>query len=98
MYWACEAEAAGAPQIPALAFSLAMLARLGPLLAFALDLEIPALALAVDQREPKASPEDLLAVLAAGLLEVVEAAGEEREGLAAWEENGWAAPVETEVK
>jgi hypothetical protein len=60
-----------------------MLAKLGPLLALALALEIPALALAVDQREPKASPEDLLAVLAAGLLAAVEAAGEEREGLAA---------------
>lgn len=75
-----------------------MLARLGPLLALALDLEIPALALALDHREPKASPEDLLAVLAVGLLATVEAAGEEMEGLAAWEETGWAAPVETEVK
>jgi hypothetical protein len=75
-----------------------MLAKLGPLFAFALDLEIPALALAVDHREPNASPEGLPAVLAAGLLAAVEAAGEEREGLAAWEENGWAAPIETEVK
>ena len=77
---------------------MAMLAKLGPLFALALALEIPALALALDQREPKASPEDLLAVVAAGLLAAVEAAGEEREGLAAWEENGWAAPTETEVK
>ena len=65
-------DEAGAPQIPALAFSLAMLARFGPLLAAALDLEIPAVALAEDQRDPKASPEDLDAVLAAGLLPVAE--------------------------
>lgn len=46
-----------APQIPALAFSLAMLARFGPgWFAFdALGFLTPALA--VDQREPKASPE-----------------------------------------
>jgi hypothetical protein len=52
-------DEAGAPQIPALAFSLAILARLGPLLAFADDFWMPALALAVDQRDPKASPDDL---------------------------------------
>lgn len=51
--------------MPALAFSLAMLARLGPLLTDE-DFWMPALALALDQSEPKASPpEDLDA---AGLL------------------------------
>lgn len=50
--------------MPALAFSLAMLARLGPLLTDE-DFWMPALALAVDQSEPKASPEDLAG---AGLL------------------------------
>lgn len=46
-------------QIPALAFSFAMLARFGP--GFVADeapsaFLMPAVALAVDQREPKASP------------------------------------------
>lgn len=72
-----------------------MLARLGPLFAFALALLIPALALAVDQREPKASPDDLAAgLLAAGALE------EEMEDVAACEKGceGWLVLVETEVK
>lgn len=57
---------AGAPQIPALAFSRAMLLRLGPLFAPVFVFWIPALALAFDHSEPKASPEGFLAVNAAG--------------------------------
>lgn len=102
--WGCEGAGeavleAGAPQIPALAFSLAILARLGPLLAPALALAIPALALAEDQRDPKASPEGLEALLAAGLLPVAEGVTPEEaeEGLAC-EANGCGEPVETEVK
>jgi hypothetical protein len=45
-----------APQMPALAFSLAMLARFGPLGAPPV-FWIPALALALDQSDPKASPD-----------------------------------------
>lgn len=47
--------------MPALAFSLAMLARLGPLDAVEDDFWIPALALAEDQMDPKASPDGLAA-------------------------------------
>ena len=72
-------EGAGAPQMPALAFSLAMLARLGPLFVPVLDFWMPALALAVDHNEPKASPEDFLAAAEAGLLAVLE--GEAREDM-----------------
>ena len=43
------------PQIPASLFALAMLARSGPLLAVAPLFGTPAEALAVDQRDPKAS-------------------------------------------
>lgn len=89
-------EEAGAPQMPALAFSLAILARLGPLLALALDLEMPALALAVDQSEPKASPEGL--AVAAGLFAAAGPAGEETDGLLLCEANGCGELVETEVK
>jgi hypothetical protein len=62
------------------------------LFAFALDLLIPALALAVDQREPKASPDGLAAGLLAGALL------EEMEDVAVCEKGceGWF--VETEVK
>ena len=88
---------AGAPQIPALAFSLAMLLRLGPLLALELDLVIPALALADDQSEPKASPEGLDAELA-GLFEAMEVAGDEMDGLLPCEGNCCGELVETEVK
>ena len=45
------------PQIPALDFSLAILAKFGPLFAEA-DFWIPAFALAEDHREPNASPPD----------------------------------------
>ena len=62
-------EGAAAPQIPALAFSLAMLAKFGPLDAFEAGFWIPALALALDQRDPKASPDDLEV---AGLIPVEE--------------------------
>lgn len=63
--------------MPALAFSLAMLARLGPLLAVDEDFWIPAVALALDHREPKASPpEDLDA---AGLAAVEGAVAELKE-------------------
>lgn len=92
-------EDAGAPQIPALAFSLAMLARLGPLLAVELDLAIPALALAEDQIEPKASPEGFLAVELTGLFAAMEGVlVEEMEDVAPCEEKGCAVLVETEVK
>lgn len=92
-------EDAGAPQIPALAFSLAMLARLGPLFAFELDFEMPALALAEDQSEPNASPLDFLAVEAAGLFVAVEgAAVDEMEDVAPCDDKGCAGAVATEVK
>jgi len=78
------AALAGAPQIPALAFSLAMLARLGPLLAPVFDFWIPALALAVDHSEPKASPEGFLAAGAAGF--AVGDVTDDRDGDAAWED------------
>jgi hypothetical protein len=79
-----ELEGAGAPQMPALAFSLAMLARLGPLFEPVLDFWMPALALAVDHSEPKASPEGFLAAAEAGLLDVLDGeATEDIEGLAA---------------
>jgi hypothetical protein len=84
--------------MPALAFSLAILARLGPLLAPALDLAIPALALAVDQREPKASPEGLEAVLAAGLLLAAEGVTPEEMDGVTCEANDCEEPVATEVK
>jgi hypothetical protein len=79
-----------------------MLARLGPLFVPVLDFWIPALALAVDQSEPKASPEDFLGAWVAGLLAVaVGEAAEDREGVEAWEnEPGcccWLL-LETEVK
>lgn len=58
---------------------------------------MPALALAEDQREPKASPEGFLAaVLAAGLLAVTGEAVEETEDVAACEKG--AGLVLTEVK
>lgn len=83
--------------MPALAFSLAMLARLGPLLVFAVDL-IPALALADDQSEPKASPEGFLGADAAGLFAPAEGvAVEEMEDVVPCE-CGCAVPVATEVK
>lgn len=81
--------------MPALAFSLAMLARLGPLLALALDLEMPALALAVDQSEPKASPEGLAAE--AGLLAAVGPVEEEMDVVLPCE-SVCGELVETEVK
>ena len=84
-----------APQMPALAFSLAILARFGPAAPGVEVFLIPAPALAVDQREPKASPlaaEDL----AAGL--VLKEGVDEREGLdaEAGEAVDWGAG--TEVK
>lgn len=96
-------DGAGAPQIPALAFSLAILARLGPLFALMDVFWIPALALAVDQSDPNASPDDLPA---AGLVPVDEAlraeVKEEVEGMPGrWLEvvvAGCCAAVETEVK
>lgn len=57
--------------MPALAFSLAMLAKLGPLLALEDDFCSPALALAVDHKDPNASPEDLDAAGFAPTEEVV---------------------------
>lgn len=75
-------EGAGAPQMPALAFSLAMLARLGPLFVPVLDFWMPALALAVDHSEPKASPEGFFAAAEAGLFAVVGEATEDMEGVA----------------
>ena len=64
------AGAAVAPQMPALAFSLAILARLGPWLPGVVVFLMPAPALAVDQRDPKTSPplaadEDLVVLVAA---------------------------------
>jgi len=44
------------PQMPASLLALAMLARSGPLLALVVLVCTPALAVAVDQSEPKASP------------------------------------------
>lgn len=61
--------------MPALAFSLAMLARLGPLFAFAFDFCSPALALALDHRDPKTSPFedfDAAGLAAAGELDVAD--------------------------
>ena len=85
--------------MPALAFSLAMLARLGPLFAFALDFWMPALALAEDQREPKASPLGFLAVEAAGLFTVADGAvADEMEDVAPCDEKGCVLVVATEVK
>ena len=85
--------------MPALAFSFAMLARLGPLFAFELDFEMPALALAEDQSEPKASSEGFLAVEAGGLFAAaVGAAVEEMEDVAPCDESGCAVLVATEVK
>jgi hypothetical protein len=50
---------------------------------------MPALALAEDQREPNASPDDFLAaVLAAGLFAVTGEAVDEMEDVAACEEKG----------
>ena len=75
--WPTEGEgedpAAGAPQIPALAFSLAILARFGPLPAGELDFWIPALALADDHSDPKTSPPPPAGLAAAGLLPAEEA-------------------------
>ena len=72
-------EAAGAPQIPALAFSLAILAKFGPWLGVA-GFWIPAPALALDQREPNASPppDFLAAEMEVGL--AVEAVPEPKDG------------------
>ena len=51
-----EAEANdAAPQIPSLNFCFAILSRFGPLLLFASFFWMPALALAVDHSDPKAS-------------------------------------------
>jgi len=58
-------DAAGAPQIPAVAFCFCMAARLGPELPEVGVILMPALALAVDHKDPKASPPDAEA-LAAG--------------------------------
>ena len=66
-------EGAGVPQMPPVAFSLAMLARLGPLFVPVLVFWMPALALAVDHNEPKTSPEGFLAAAEAGLFAVGEA-------------------------
>lgn len=98
-------EGAGVPQMPALARSLAMLARLGPLFTGVEAFWIPALALAADQSEPKASPpEDLDADglwLAAAELEVVDEKEEVEvnPGLLVAEERGWEVVrvAETEV-
>lgn len=60
------------PQIPALDFSLAILAKLGPLEALGEDFWIPAPALAALHREPNASPPGLDA--AADLLDAGAAA------------------------
>ena len=76
-----------------------MLARLGPLLAFELGLLIPALALAEDQIEPKASPEDFLTVELVGLFaEMGGVLVEEMEGVVPCEARGCAVFTETEVK
>lgn len=83
-----------APQMPALAFSFAMLARLGPWLLGVGAFLMPALA--EFQIEPKASPpEEAGFVVEAGLLVAA------REGLFAeseFVEAGWLAATETEVK
>lgn len=97
-------EAAGAPQIPALVFSFAILAKLGPCLAVELDFWIPAPALAEDQREPNASPP--LAFLGAAEIEVglpVVAAAELKTvdcgfGALAVAERGWVWGTWTDVK
>lgn len=76
-----------APQMPWLAFSLAMLARFGPEFPDVLDFVLmPAEVLAVDQRELKASPDGLAL---AGLLEILLPKDwvDVSEGL------GWDAPV-----
>jgi hypothetical protein len=58
-----NADVAGEPQIPALDFSFAILAKFGPLAAA--FFWMPAVALALDHKEPNASPP--AALLAAGL-------------------------------
>lgn len=63
-----ELVEAGAPQIPALDLSLAMLAKFGPLFWVVVGFLMPALALAEDQRLPNASPDAFFA--AGGLLPV----------------------------
>lgn len=57
-----------APQIPALAFSLARLAKFGPWLDGVFVFLIPAPALAEDHSEPKASPPEEAEDLATGLV------------------------------
>lgn len=90
--------------MPALAFSLAMLARLGPLLALEEDFCSPAVALALDHREPNASPpEDLDAAGLAAVEEVVAELKEEADGMPGrWpetlEEDGPVLLAWTEVK
>lgn len=61
---------AGVPQIPALAFSFAILARLGPLFCVGVVVLIPAFALAEDHRLPNTSPDAFLPDGAVGLLVV----------------------------
>lgn len=64
------------PQIPALAFSLARLARFGPWFVEVLDFLMPAPALAVDQREPNASLLEEADLVGGLVLVVVEERGE----------------------
>ena len=81
--------------MPALAFSLERLARLGPLFCEGEFFWIPALALAADQSEPKASP-PALEVEADGLWDD---AGEVMEDTLALALVGWpVVAAETEVK
>lgn len=68
-------EAAGAPHMLALDFSLAMLARFGPLFVLVV-FWIPALALAADQSDPNTSSPDFDA---AGLLPADDEVVEENE-------------------
>lgn len=94
------------PQIPALAFSLAILAKFGPLLAVEFDFWTPALALALDHNEPKASPPEGLDAAAAGLGpaaedEVADVSEETEDMPGRWPRppaGGWLALVDTEVK
>lgn len=89
-------DAAGAPHMPAVAFCFCILARFGPELPGVEVLLMPALALAVDHSEPKASPldaEGLAAGFANELAELID-------GLVPGVEGDWEAVVGacTEVK
>lgn len=85
---------------------MAILARFGPLLAVELDFWTPALALAVDHSEPKASPPEGLGVAAAGLGpaaedEVADVSEETEDMPGLWPrppEGGWFVFMDTEVK